>query len=268
MHADPVTSPPASAVALSERREGVLILTLNRPEALNAFNRALFDAVREGLEAAAADPQVGCVLVTGSGRAFTAGSDISDDAGPEPEPGGKDPYDAFIECVETFPKPLVAAVNGLAVGIGTTMLGHCELVLAGASARFRMPFTSLGLVPEAGSTSTIPSLMGRQPAVHALLTSSWIPAEEAARTGLVWQLTSDEELLAEALAVCEQIAAQPLESLMSTKRLLLDARLPAARAARDREEPEFRRLTERPAHLEALAAFRERRPPDFRSLLG
>jgi enoyl-CoA hydratase/carnithine racemase len=266
MHADPASSPEAPAVALRERREGVLILTLNRPEALNAFNRALFDAVREGLEAAAADPQVGCVLVTGSGRAFTAGSDISDDAGPDPAPGEKDPYDAFIECVETFPKPLVAAVNGLAVGIGTTMLGHCELVLAGASARFRMPFTSLGLVPEAGSTATIPSLMGRQPAVHALLTSSWIPAEEAARTGLVWRLTSDEELLAEALAVCEQIAAQPLESLMSTKRLLLDARLPAARAARDREEPEFRRLTERPAHLEALAAFRERRPPDFRSL--
>ena len=146
------------------------------------------------------------------------------------------------------------------------MLGHCELVLAEHTARFRMPFTSLGLVPEAGSTATIPSLMGRQPAVHALLTSSWIPAEEAARTGLVWRLTTDEELLAEALAVCEQIAAQPLESLMSTKRLLLDARLPAARAARDREEPEFRRLTERPAHLEALAAFRERRPPDFRSL--
>lgn len=266
MHPDAATPAVAAPVVLTERRAGVLILTLNRPEALNAFNRALFGAVRETLESAAADREIGCVLLTGAGRAFTAGSDISDDPGPEPAAGEKDPYDAFIECVEAYPKPLVVAVNGLAVGIGTTMLGHCDLALAGASARFRMPFTSLGLVPEAGSTSTIPALMGRHEAVHALLTSSWISAEDAARTGLVWRLTSDEDLLADALAVCEQIAAQPLESLMSTKRLLLDARLPAARAARDREEPEFRRLTERPAHLEALAAFRERRPPDFRSL--
>src|SRR4051812_43545344 len=266
MHADSATSPILPEAAFCERREGVLIVTLNRPEALNAFNRALFDAVRHALESAASDPRVGCVLLTGSGRAFTAGSDISDDAGPPPDPAQKDPYDAFIECVESFPKPLVVAVNGLAVGIGTTMLGHCDLALAGASARFRMPFASLGLVPEAGSTATMPALMGRHAAVHSLLTSSWISAEEAVRTGLVWRLTSDDELMPEAMAVCDQIAAQPLESLVSIKRLLLDARLPAARAARDREEPEFRRLTTRPAHLEALAAFRERRPPDFRSL--
>ncbi len=266
MSSEPTSPLVPPEVILVDHHDGVAVITLNRPDALNAFNRSLFVAVREALNSAAADPDVRCVVLTGTGRAFTAGSDISDDPDSKPDPSEQDPYDAFIECVEEFPKPLVAAVNGLAIGIGTTMLGHCELVLAGASARFRMPFTSLGLVPEAGSTSTIPALMGRQQAVYALLTSSWISAEQAAATGLVWRLTSDEDLLTVTLEACAEIAAQPLESLLSTKRLLLEERLPAARAARNREEPEFRRLTKRPAHIEALAAFRDRRPPDFRNL--
>jgi enoyl-CoA hydratase/carnithine racemase len=236
-------------VLVSDDDTGVRTVTLNRPDALNAFNRALFDGVR--------------VALTGVGRAFTAGSDIaSDDDGA----GAADPYEPFIQAVESFPKPLVAAVNGLAVGIGTTMLGHCDLVLAAASARFRVPFTSLGLVPEAGSTATLPALLGRQRATHAFLTSSWISAADAAQSGLVWKLTEDADLADETARVCAEIAAQPLESLVATKRLLLDARLPAALEARGREEPEFRRLTTRPAHREALAAFRERRKPDFSNM--
>lgn len=243
---------------------GVSLVTLNRPEALNAFNPALFAAVRDALESAAADTSTGCVVLTGAGRAFTAGSDISE----EPQPDAPNPYDAFIARVETFPKPLIAAVNGLAVGIGTTILGHCDIVLAGEAARFRMPFTALGLVPEAGSTVTIPELMGRQNASLALLTGNWISSAEAAATGLVLRVVPDERLLDEALGLAAVIAAQPLESLVETKRLLLAARLPHARAAREREEVEFRRLLSGPAHAEALAAFREKRPPNFRAPLS
>jgi enoyl-CoA hydratase/carnithine racemase len=245
-------------------RDGVSLVTLNRPEALNAFNGALFEAVHAALDRAAADPAIGCVVVTGTGRAFTAGSDLSD----EPDPDAPNPYDAFIVRLETFPKPLVAAVNGLAIGIGTTMLGHCDVALAGESARFRMPFTSLGLVPEAGSTVTIPALMGRQRAAVALLTSRWISSAEAADAGLVLRTVADESLLAEALVLATEIAAQPLESLVQTKRLLLESRLPATLSARHREEEEFRRLLAGPAHAEAVAAFREKRPPDFRRLVA
>ena len=198
-------------------------------------------------------------MLTGAGRAFSSGSALADPEEDGGAPAGPDPYDAFIERVESFPKPLVAAVNGLAVGIATTLLGHCDLVLAARSARFRVPFASLGLVPEAGSTVTLPALLGRQAAAHAFFTGAWISAETAAERGLVWRLVDDEALLAATLAVCDEIAAMPVEALVSAKRLLLAARLPAARAARDREEPEFRRLLDGPAHRAALRAFQDRR---------
>jgi enoyl-CoA hydratase/carnithine racemase len=240
-----------------EDRDGVRLITLDRPDRLNAFNATVFAGITRALGEAAADDEILCVALTGNGRAFTAGSELSDDdAG---EDTGADPYEAFMQAIETFPKPLVAAVNGLAVGIGTTMLGHCDLVLAAESARFRMPFTSLGLVPEAGSTATMPALLGRQPATHALLTSSWISAQDAARDGLVWRLVPDASLLDETWAVCAEVAAMPLDSLVATKHLLLAARTPAAVAAREREDPEFRRLLKGPAHAAAVEAFLARR---------
>lgn len=247
----------SAEVLLVRDADGVRYLTLNRPQALNAFSLELFDALRGALQEAADDPQTRCVALTGAGRAFTAGSDLSGNA-PEADPRAADPYEAFISRVETFPKPLVVAVNGLAVGIGTTLLGHADLALAGASARFRAPFTSLGLVPEAGSTVNLPALMGRWASTHLLLTSQWLGAEEAAAAGLLWKVVPDEELEAATAEVCAQLAAQPLASLIATKQLLLDVRLPAARAAREREERTFRRMLTEPAHQAALAAFRER----------
>jgi enoyl-CoA hydratase/carnithine racemase len=249
-----------------EDRDHVRWVTLDRPEALNAFSTAMFIAMTAALDDAVADRAIACVVVTGNGRAFTAGSDLGGDA-PDAQPQtAADPYDAFVERLESFPKPLVAAVNGLAVGIGTSMLGHCDLALASIAARFRLPFTSLGLVPEAGSTVTLPALMGRYQAAYALLTSNWISAEQALEAGLVWRVTAPEELVAETENVCAEITSKPLESLVATKELLLAARLPAAREARIREEAEFRRMLKRPAHLEALAAFRDRRAPDFGGL--
>lgn len=239
-----------------EDRDGVRLISLDRPDRLNAFNAAVFGGITRALDEATADDATCCVALTGNGRAFTAGSELADDGGDD---AGADPYEGFMQALETFPKPLVAAVNGLAVGIGTTMLGHCDLVLAAESARFRMPFTSLGLVPEAGSTATMPALLGRHAATHALLTSSWISAQDAARDGLVWRLVPDDALLEETQAVCAEIAAMPLDSLVATKRLLLAARTPAAIAAREREDPEFRRLLKGPAHAAAVEAFLARR---------
>lgn len=247
-----------------EDRDGVSLLTLNRPDALNAFNGELFAELDLALEQAAEDPLIGCVVLTGAGRAFTAGSDISD----APAPTAPNPYDALIARIESFPKPLLVAVNGLAVGIGTTMLGHADIAIAAESARFRMPFAALGLVPEAGSTVTMPALMGRQRAAAAFFTARWISAPEAAECGLVLEVVPDDALHEHALALATEIAAHPLESLVQTKRLLLASRLPAAHESRLREEEEFRRLLAGPAHAEALAAFREKRKPDFRQVVG
>jgi enoyl-CoA hydratase/carnithine racemase len=241
---------------------GVRYLTFDRPESLNAVNFDLLTEATAELSRAAEDDQVRCVALTGRGRAFTAGLDLNDDAHTVDERDAA--YARFIEVLESFPKPLVAGVNGAAVGLGTTMLGHCDIVLAATSARFRVPFARLGLAPEAGSTVRLPALLGEQAAAYALLTGDWISAEEAERQGLVFRLVAGDDLDAELSAVCEAIAANPVDSLVTTKRLLLDARLPLSLAARKREEPEFARLSRGPDHAEALAAFRERRAPEFR----
>lgn len=250
------TSSPAAESAnpgVDERiHDGIATITLTRDAALNAFDGAQYVAVATALERAEHDPDVRCVLLTAHGRAFSAGSDLNDD-GSEP-----DGYERFITRLERFPKPIVAAVNGLAVGIGATLLGHCDIVLASTDARFRLPFAAIGLVPEAGSTATMPAAMGPQATAHAMFTGGWISADDATAAGLVWRTSAPDRLLEDALEVCREIATKPLESLVATKRLLLDAHLPAVRAAREREEEVFRAMLDGDAHREAVAAFRRR----------
>jgi len=242
---------------------GVRRITFNRPDVHNVLSSRCYRLLGEALDAAAENPNVACLLVSGAGRAFTAGLDLSDDE--LPAEAQWELYEAFIERLESCPKPLVAAVNGVAIGIGATMLGHFDLVFAARSARFRLPFVSLGLAPEAGSTLTLPATMGAQMTAHALFTASWISAEEAAGRGLVWQLTEDEDLLEIAGNECAEIARMPVASLVATKELLVAARLDAVRAARKREEAEFRRLQAGPDHAEALAAFAQGREPQFKT---
>ena len=250
-----------------EDRERVRLLTLDRPDALNAFNDDLYDAVREALTDAARRSDIAVVVLTGAGRAFSAGQDLGELGAPrahdDAERHGLPP---FIETLEAFPKPLIAAVNGVAVGIGVTLLPHCDLVFVARGARLRTPFTSLGVTAEAGSTVLLPARMGWQAAAHMLYTAGWLSAEEAVERGLAWRLCEPDRLLEEAEATAREIAAMPIESLVATRRLLLDARLPAVREARKREITRFGRLLGGPANLEALAAFRERRDPDFTRL--
>ena len=174
--------------------------------------------------------------------------------------------DMFMAALESFPKPLIAAVNGIGVGIGLTMLPYCDIVMISADARLRAPFVSLGVTAEAGSTYLLPATIGWSNTAHLLYTASWVDAEEAVRIGLARSAVNPPELMREACALAERIAAMPVSSLVATKKLLIDARLEAVHAARTREEGVFGGLVGAPANLEALSAFQEKREPDFSKL--
>lgn len=252
----------------------IRLVTFTRPEARNAFDTAMYHAVADALDDAAARDDIAVVVLTGEGSAYSAGQDLGEMgrlSDPEQRANRAEVVSAhgfmrFITAIEAFPKPIVAAVNGVAVGLGTTMLPYCDLVLAADTARFRLPFASLGVVPEAGSTFTLPSVMGWQAAAHVFYTAEWLSADEAVTCGLVWRTVPLDALLDEALAVARSIARMPIVSLVETKQLLLATRLGLARAARTREEEVFSRLTGAPANREAISAFLEKRDPDFTNL--
>lgn len=245
----------------------IRLMTLDRPGALNAFNDALYDAVRDGLVDAAARPDIAVVVITGAGRAFTAGQDLGELAKrPSYDDGARHGFLPFIEIVESFPKPLMAAVNGIGVGIGLTLLLHCDQVLIAEEARLRVPFVSLGVTAEAGSSVLLPERIGRQEAAHLLFTSNWLPADRAVALGLALRAVPAVSLLEAAMELAREVAAMPIASLVATKELLRDAHLDAVRAARAREGTAWASLEGGPAVREALAAFRERRPPDFTNL--
>ncbi len=246
---------------------GVRLLTLDRPQALNAYNDDLYDAVRDALGDAAARDDIAVVVLTGKGKGFSAGTDLGELAEPRRHEDGKPHgFPSFIATVEAFPKPLIAAVNGLGIGIGVTILPHCDMVLMSTRARLRAPFVTLGVTAEAGSTVLLPALIGWQHAAELLYTADWIDAETALAWGLAGRLCAPEALMDEALALAGRIARMPVSSLVATKELLLAARLDAVRAARERENTRFAKLLGGPANREALAAFREKREPDFRGL--
>jgi enoyl-CoA hydratase/carnithine racemase len=213
----------------------VRLLTLNRPESKNAFNRALYDAVRVALDEAAADDTVTVCVITGAGDSFSAGQDLKALANIRETPEEAQGFDPFTRSLAAFDKPLIAAVNGVAVGVGVTMLPHCDIVLAADTARFKLPFVALGLVPEAASSLLLPLVMGHQVAARHLLTGDWMTAEEAAACGLALSVHSPEAVLAEALGLAGRIAAAPMEAVRNTKRLLRSARADAVTAALDRE---------------------------------
>jgi enoyl-CoA hydratase/carnithine racemase len=213
----------------------VRLLTLDRPEAKNAFNKALYDAVRMALEEAAPDNAITVCVITGAGDSFSAGQDLKALAGMKDDPDEALGFDPFARALAAFDKPLIAAVNGAAVGIGTTMLLHCDVVLASDTARFKLPFAALGLIPEAASSLLLPAGIGPQAAAYFLLTGDWIDAETAVARGLAWKRYAPEALLEEALGLARRIAEAPLEAVRNTKRLLLAARADAVQAALNRE---------------------------------
>lgn len=238
--------------------DGVRLLTWNRPDALNALNDELWDATRDALVEARADPELRCVVLTAKGRAFTAGQDLSEMVTP-PDHGDSElhGYRGLIPVLEVFDKPLLAAVNGLGLGIGATVLPYCDIVWIAEGARLKVPFVTLGVTTEAAGSLLLPQRMGWQAAAHFIFTADWLSAEEAVACGLAWKVTTPDALLTETMAVARQISAMPVDSLQTTKRLMVAARLDAVRAARAREDVEFLRMVGSPENAEALARFFE-----------
>jgi enoyl-CoA hydratase/carnithine racemase len=194
-----------------------LVIRLNRPEKMNAITREMYAGLAARLNEAAEDESIRCVLITSEGEHFTAGNDIRDFMSnpPTEEDSG---VAKFLGSLLEFPKPLLAAVKGNAVGVGTTMLLHCDVVVAAPSANFSMPFTSLGLVPEAGSTKLFPELVGYQRAAKIFMTGESFGAQAALEMGLIASIDSDAERAA--LAIAQQISEQPPKAIMNTKALM------------------------------------------------
>lgn len=250
-------------------QDRVRTLVLNRPDALNAFNEALYDATADALLAAAADPEVAVVLLTGAGRAFSAGTDLLEMHRMATDPTferGKHGFIGLIDALVDFPKPLVVAVNGIGLGIGATILGFADLAFIAADARLKCPFTSLGVAPEAASSYLFPALVGRQDAAWMLLSAEWVSADEARAMGLVRQVCPADRLLDVAREHASLLARRPISSLVAVKRAMTEPHRAAVRDARDRENAAFAELMGGPANLEALSAFAEGREPDFTGL--
>ncbi len=256
-------------VLRSETADRVRTLTLARPDALNAFNEELYDALSRALLDAAKDPGVAVVLLTGEGRAFSAGTDLLEmhqrNSDPDFVPG-EFGFPGLLEVLIGFEKPLVVAVNGLGLGIGATILGYADLAFMSSTARLKCPFTSLGVAPEAASSYLLPRLVGRQQAAWMLMSSEWIDAERALAMGLVLEVCEPDDLYGVAMTHARTLAAMPISSLVAVKRTMLAAIRPAIEAARDREHAAFGELMGAPANVEALTAFAERRAPDFTTL--
>jgi enoyl-CoA hydratase/carnithine racemase len=241
---------------------GVRTVTLDRPQALNAFNEALYDATTVALREADSDPAVAVVLLTGNGRAFSAGNDLHEMAARVTDPDfqqGEHGFPGLMEALLELRKPLVCAVNGLAVGIGTTLLGYADLVFMSTAARLKCPFTSLGVAPEAASSYLLPQLMGRQNAAWLLLSSEWVSAQEALRMGIAWKVCEPDELLGEARRHAELLASRPIPSLMAVKQTIVEPARAEIRAALSREYAQFEQLLGSAANADALAAFADRR---------
>jgi len=240
----------------------VRTLTLNRPEALNAFNEALYDATADALNAAADDPEVAVVVITGAGRAFSAGQDLTEMQARITDPGfvsGAYGFPGLIDALARFPKPLICAVNGLGLGLGATILGYADLAFMSAAARLKCPFTSLGVAPEAASSYLLPQLVGRQNAAWLLMSSEWVDATEALRMGLVWKVCEPDELLPETHRHAEILAAKPVSSLVAVKQSMVEPTRPGIAAARSREDAYFAEMMGAAANAEALAEFQRGR---------
>jgi enoyl-CoA hydratase/carnithine racemase len=248
---------------LEQIENGVLTITFNRPRQRNAFNVQMWDETRDALREAQDRDDVRVVIVTGSEGAFTGGQDLGEMAKPPSGIGPDHGFPSFIDRLCRFDKPLLAAVNGVGVGIGLTLLLHCDIVFVAESARLRAPFLQLGVVPEAGSTFLLPYVIGWQRAAEILFTAEWIDAPRAVALGLASRLCTSETLLPELHRLATTVAAQPLGSLRHTKRLLLATRSEAVQAALEREHRAFGLRVGSPENVEAIRAFFEKRTPDF-----
>lgn len=246
---------------------GIMTLSFRRPEKKNAVTTEMYRLMIEAFEQAERQSLVRVVLLRGEGDAFTAGNDLEDfRKWPQMARHSDDlPVFRFIKTVVNFPKPLVAAVKGVAVGLGGTLLPHCDVVVAGQSARFSLPFSRLAVVPEFGSSFLLPAAAGHMRASHWLMLGETFGVEEARHLGLVSEICADEQVDAVARQRCEQLAALPAGVLRRIKSLIRPPEfLEQLNRAIDRESRMFMECLQTPEHAEAVRAFFEKRLPDFK----
>ncbi|MGH8197522.1 MAG: enoyl-CoA hydratase [Steroidobacteraceae bacterium] len=242
--------------------QGVATITINRPTKKNAITGEMYEALVASLKQAAEDKDIRAVLITGAGDAFTAGNDLKEFGNPKfAQPDS--PVLTFMQALASYDKPVVAAVNGLAVGIGVTMLLHCDLVYVADNAGFSMPFTSLGLVPEFASTLLLPLIAGRVRAAEKLLLGKPFPAAEAVVMGLANAVLPAAELQAHAEKIARTFNTLPPGAVRDTKRLLRQAQNAAVQEAILREASHFGPRLAGAEAREAIAAIIEKRAPDF-----
>jgi enoyl-CoA hydratase/carnithine racemase len=249
---------------ITERSESVLRVQLNRPTKRNAMTSRMYATLTDVFNNAAEDEHTRVVLWHGAGDSFSAGNDIEDFLENPPGPGDS-PQAGLMNALADFDKPLVAAVHGAAIGGGTTMLTHCDLVYAGESARFQMPFINLAVVPEFGSSWSIPARIGHIRAAELILLGLPFDAKRAAELGFVTQVVPDQNLMTTATEAARKLAAKPARALQASKRLMKRPFRAQLKAAMDAENREFSALVRSEEAREALGAFLEKHhlPAEF-----
>jgi 2-(1,2-epoxy-1,2-dihydrophenyl)acetyl-CoA isomerase len=258
---------------LVDRRDGYRVVTLNRPQRLNAFTEAMHVALRAALEEAQADPGCGALLLTGAGRAFCAGQDLSDrlpGSGPPRDLGASLDtfYNPLVRQLRALPFPVVAAVNGTAAGAGASIALHCDIVLAARSAKFVQAFAKLGVVPDAGGSWLLPRLVGAARARGLALLAEPLSAETAVDWGMIWKAIDDDRLMADAEALCAQLAKGPTVGLGLIKRALDAAEHNDLDRQLDLERDLQREAGFHPDYAEGVRAFLEKRAPNFSGRRG
>ncbi len=259
----------SEANVLKTPRGAVLQLTLNRPSKLNAFTGAMLAELRSALETAAADPSCRVVVITGAGRAFSAGQDLEDSARGKPNavPDAADllevAYNPLIKLISSMPKPVIAAVNGIAAGAGANVALACDLVYAARSASFLQAFARIGLIPDAGGTWNLPRLVGAARARGLAMLAEPLSAETAEAWGLIWRVVDDDKLVAEIDAVADRLADAATYGLALTKRALAASSSTTLASQLDLERELQRAAGASPDCAEGIAAFLQKRKPKF-----
>jgi enoyl-CoA hydratase/carnithine racemase len=247
---------------VTERSKGILRVEFNRPEKKNAMTGAMYTNLADIFNKAGEDEEVHVVLWHSAGDTFSAGNDVGDFLKNPPKPGAI-PQASLMDAFVRFEKPIVVAVQGAAIGGGTTMLTHCDFVYASESARFQLPFINLALVPEFGSSYSLPARIGHLRATELFLLGEPFTAARAAELGLVTRVVPDRDLLGTATETAQKLAAKPNGALLASKRLIKQASIDQLKAAIKSELQEFTKHVVSPDAKEALSAFLEKRPPNF-----
>jgi len=240
--------------------EQILEIEINRREKKNALTTSMYQSLNDAIHHGEKNPEVHVIYIHAQEDLFTSGNDLN--AFINPSPADTSAAFDFLKIIANCQKPLVAAVGGKAIGIGTTLLLHCDYVIATKDAQFQLPFVNLGLSPEGASSYILPLIAGTKLSNELLMLGDYFDSEIAYRAGIINQICSKEQLLTNALEVCRQLAMKPTSSLQSSKRLLKKHHIEAINETIESEFDEFIRLLQQPASKEILLAFVEKRPPN------